>query len=276
MVLISQTLLLDTNIIHKVKATMFKAVPKSLALASAFSLATLFTVSSNATIVEFHTSEGNFKVNLHDQTTPKTVENFLKYVNDDDYDNTVVHRLVPNFIMQAGGFSFEGNLPLTSIPTDASVINEPIYSSVRGTIAMAKKANDANSATSQWFVNYKDNSANLDTQNSGFTVFGEVIEGMDVIDKIALLPNCQNIPMPGFTNELCADSSFVPGVENFVTISDVTIIDSTVVTDASLASVKNTLINKKTSSSGSGGGSLSFITLLALSLFGLRRKAKVK
>jgi peptidyl-prolyl cis-trans isomerase A (cyclophilin A) len=274
MLLISLALLSIIYITQKVKVTMFKAVPKSHVLASAFTLTTLFSVSGHATIVEFHTSQGNFKVNLHDQTTPKTVENFLKYVNDDDYDNTVVHRLIPNFVMQGGGFSFEGNLPLTAIPTDASVINEPIYSSVRGTIAMAKPGSNANGATSQWFVNYKDNSANLDTQNGGFTVFGEVIEGMDTIDKIALLPNCQDIPMPGFTNELCADSSFVPGVENFVTISDITIADSTKVTDASLTSVKNTLINKSNTSSDSGGGSFTYVMLFALSLFGLRRKTK--
>jgi peptidyl-prolyl cis-trans isomerase A (cyclophilin A) len=274
LLLISLTLPSNINIIYKVKVTMNKSVSKSLALASAFSIATLYSLSSSATIVEFHTSEGNFKVNLHDQTTPKTVENFLKYVNDDDYDNTVIHRLIPNFIMQGGGFSFDGTLPLTPIPTDNSVTNEPIYSNVKGTIAMAKPGNNINGASSQWFINYKDNSAGnaqLDTQNGGFTVFGEVIEGMDVIDKIALLPNCQDIPMPEFTNERCADSSFVPGVENFVTISDVTITDSTVVTDASLASVKNTLIDKNKTSSGSGGGSLSYLTLLVLSLFGFRQ-----
>lgn len=252
---------------------MYKAAHKSFALASALSLTALFSWSSQATIVEFETSHGNFKVNLHDKTTPKTVENFLKYVTDGDYNNTVVHRLIPNFIMQGGGYSFEGSLPLTPIPTDSSVINEPVYSSVKGTIAMAKKASGPNSATSQWFINYKDNSANLDVQNGGFTVFGEVIEGMENIDQMALLPICKDIPMPEFTNKKCADSNFVPGVENFVTIYSVTISDDTAITDANLASVKNTLINKEKTSSDSGG-SLSIIALFALSLFGFRRKIK--
>jgi peptidyl-prolyl cis-trans isomerase A (cyclophilin A) len=242
---------------------MFKAVPKSLAIASAFSLATLFSFASHATIVEFETSQGKFKINLHDQTTPKTVENFLKYINDGDYDNTVVHRLVRDFIIQAGGFKFDGELPLKKIAVDSSVINEPIYSNVRGTIAMAKLGGDPNSATNQWFVNYKDNSANLDVQNGGFTVFGEVVEGMDVLDSLALLTNCQEVPMPEYTSEQCADSSFVPGVENFVTIHRVTIIDSSTSTDSSLSSVKN---------NSSSGGSLSYVVLCALSLFGFRRK----
>jgi peptidyl-prolyl cis-trans isomerase A (cyclophilin A) len=246
---------------------MYKAIPKSLALAGTLSLATLFSFSSHATIVEFETSQGNFKINLHDQTTPETVENFLKYINDGDYNNTVIHRLVSGFIVQAGGKKFDGNFPLTSIDVDNSIQNEPIYSNVRGTIAMAKQPNNPNSATSQWFVNYKDNSANLDVQNGGFTVFGEVIEGMDNLDNLASLYNCQEIPMPGYTNEQCTDSSFVPGVENFVTISNVSITDSAVVTDASLASVKNTLINKD-------GGSLSYFVLCALALFGFRRKTQ--
>lgn len=254
---------------------MSKAVFKSLALASTLSLTTLLSFSCNATIVEVETSHGKFKINLHDQTTPKTVENFLNYVNNGDYNNSVVHRLIPNFIMQAGGFSLEGGLPLTPISTDASVINEPVYSSVQGTIAMAKKANLPHSATNQWFINYKDNSSNLDTQNGGFTVFGEVIEGMDKINAMAALPICREVPMPGYTTEQCADVNFVPGAENFVIIHSITIIDATVVTDANLSSVKNTsLSTTEPSDSSGGGGSLSYFALLSLALFGLRRKVK--
>jgi len=253
---------------------MSKAVFKSLALASTLSLTTLLSFSCYATIVEVETSHGNFKINLHDQTTPKTVANFLKYVTDGDYDDTVVHRLLPNFVMQAGGFSFEGDFPLTPISTDSTVINEPVYSSVQGTIAMAKPGTNPNGATSQWFINYKNNSSNLDTQNGGFTVFGEVIEGMENINNMATLPNCKEVPMPGYDNEKCADSNYVPGVDNFVTIHNITIIDSTVVTDANLSSVKNTLLTPTDSSGGSSGGSLSYFALLSLALFGLRRKVK--
>ena len=148
------------------------------------------STSSFATVVEFTTSQGNFKVNLHDETTPETVANFLKYINDGDYNNTVVHRVVPDFVMQAGGFEFTGGFPLTPIATDSAIINEPVFSNVRGTIAMAKVANNENSATSQWFVNLSDNSggtAELDTQNGGFTVFGEVIEGLENIDNLSLI-----------------------------------------------------------------------------------------
>ncbi|TWX56340.1 peptidylprolyl isomerase [Colwellia hornerae] len=255
---------------------MYKASPKTLALLSACSIATLLSVSSNATIVEFETSQGNFKVNLHDKTTPKTVENFLKYINDGDYNNTVIHRLVPNFIVQAGGLRFDGDFPLTPISVDSTVNNEPLYSNVRATIAMAKVGNSPNSATSQWFINYKDNSAILDIQNGGFTVFGEVIEGMDNLDQIALLPLCQDIPMPEYTSEQCANSNFVPAVENFVTINNVTIFNSSTTTAESLSPVKNTLINKESSSGdSSGGGSLSYLALLVLSLVGLRRKTKI-
>jgi peptidyl-prolyl cis-trans isomerase A (cyclophilin A) len=274
MLVISLALLSNTTISEKFKVTMYKFVPKSLALVSALSIATLFSALSNATVVEIATSQGNFKVNLHDQTTPKTVENFLKYINDGDYNNTVVHRLVPNFIMQAGGFKFNGDLPLTPIDVDDSIQNEPIYSNVRGTIAMAKLGNNPNSATSQWFINYKNNSANLDLQNSGFTVFGEVIEGMDNVDKIALIQLCQERPMPGYTSEQCANSNFVPGVDNFVTIYSVTIIDSSATTDTNLASVKNTLINKEESITSDSGGSLSYFVLCALTLLGFRRKLK--
>jgi len=253
---------------------MSKAVLKSLAVASTLSLTSLLSFSSNATIVEVETSQGNFKINLHDQTTPKTVENFLKYVTDGDYNNTVVHRLVPNFVMQTGGYSLEGGLPLTPINTNATVKNEPVYSSVQGTIAMAKPGNNPNGATSQWFVNYKDNSSILDTQNGGFTVFGEVIEGMDNINSMADLLICREVPMPDYTAEQCADVNFVPGVENFVTIHSITVIDSTVVTDATLSSVKNTSLSTSEPDGGGGGGSLSYFALLSLAFFGLRRRIK--
>ena len=243
------------------------------------------SASSFATVVEFTTSQGNFKVNLHDETTPETVANFLKYINDGDYNNTVVHRLVPEFVMQAGGFEFTGDFPLNPIATNSAVINEPVYSNVRGTIAMAKVANDENSATSQWFVNLSDNSggaASLDTQNGGFTVFGEIIEGMDNIDNMADLFLCSDIPMPDYNAAQCSDSSFVPGVENFVTIETVTIFDGTVNTADSLAAVENTSLTPPTTppvvteptNSSSGGGSFAWFSLLFASLLTLRRRFK--
>ena len=241
------------------------------------------SASSSATIVEFAISQGNFKVNLHDETTPVTVANFLKYINDGDYNNTVVHRAVPDFVMQAGGFEFTGDFPLSAIATDNTITNEPVYSNVRGTIAMAKIGGSVNSATSQWFVNLSDNSggsAALDLQNGGFTVFGEIIEGMDNIDNIADIFSCGDIPMPDYTASQCADSSFVPGVENFVTIETVTIVDATVNTADSLAAVKNTSLNttppvtSEPTKSSSGGGSMAWFSLLFTGLIALRRRFK--
>lgn len=261
---------------YKTKSMNFSKLSK-ISLAAL----TFISLSSSATIVEFNTSHGNFKVNLHDETTPETVSNFLKYVTDEDYNNTVVHRVVPDFVMQAGGFEFTGNLPLTAIATDSSIKNEPVYSNVRGTIAMAKVANNENSATSQWFVNLSDNSGGapkLDSQNGGFTVFGEVIEGMDNIDAIAGLALCTEIPTPGLTAEQCADSSFVPGDENFVTIISVTITDSTINSANSLTPVKNTSlpvtppVTPEPPKSDSSGGSLAWFSLFFTGLVALRRR----
>lgn len=245
----------------------------------------LVTSSSHATIVEFQTSLGNFKVNLHDQTTPIAVENFLGYVNDGDYDNTIVHRTANNFVIQGGGAVFEGQLPPTWIETRSAITNEPVYSNVTATIAMAKLGGDLNSATSQWFINLKNNSTLLDPidpQGGGaFTVFGEVIEdGMDVVNSIANVERCdtrkpgfRELPMLNYS-DFCGDDSAVPSQENFVTINTVTIYDSTIVTDGNLASVPNTRYQSSTGSGPSiGGGSAHWVILLLAALsFAVRRK----
>jgi peptidyl-prolyl cis-trans isomerase A (cyclophilin A) len=130
-------------------------------------------------------------VDLFDDLTPATVTNFLKYVNSGEYQSTVIHRSVPGFIVQGGGYGIpadvSGNSPFPQIATNfPSPVNEFNRTNTRGTIAMAKLPGDPNSATSQWFFNLADNSANLDHQNGGFTAFGWVVgSGMtDVIDKI--------------------------------------------------------------------------------------------
>ncbi len=93
-----------------------------------------------ATVVLVKTSLGNFEVNLFDQTTPLSVANFLTYVNKGSYNNTLVHRTLPGFVMQGGGFTYSGNntAPFTATAVLAPVKNEPLYSNLRGTIAMAK------------------------------------------------------------------------------------------------------------------------------------------
>ena len=107
------------------------------------SLLASLSFASHATIVEMQTSQGTIEINLFDQQTPKTVENFLSYVQDDSYNETVIHRSIDNFVIQGGGFTFSDTLdPITTKP---AVINEPVFSNVKGTIAMAKLGGNPNS-----------------------------------------------------------------------------------------------------------------------------------
>ncbi|MDH5434732.1 MAG: peptidylprolyl isomerase, partial [Gammaproteobacteria bacterium] len=131
----------------------FKSL-KTKSFLSLFLFSSMFLAQSvKATIVQFETPFGNFEVNLYDEKAPKTVANFLSYVNDGDYSNTVFHRSVSGFIVQGGGFIYNGSMPLDTTVNKGSVRNEPVFSNVRGTIAMAKLANDPNSASNQWFFN---------------------------------------------------------------------------------------------------------------------------
>ncbi|MGK7879623.1 MAG: peptidylprolyl isomerase [Crocosphaera sp.] len=137
---------------------------------------------------------GIINVLLFDQAesgAPLTVDNFINYAEDDDYVNSIIHRSVPGFVIQGGGFTIN-NLEVSDVPDDPAVQNEfsSDRSNLRGTIAMAKLGNNPNSATNQWFFNLEDNSSNLDNQNGGFTVFGEVLSQNDlaVIDEIATVP----------------------------------------------------------------------------------------
>ncbi len=134
--------------------------------------------------VEFETSMGNFIVELYPKKAPITVANFLAYVNDGFYTDTIFHRVIPGFMVQCGGF--EQNME------EKESKREPIKNeadnglgNTRGTLAMARTS-DINSATSQFFINVKDN-AFLDhgQRDFGYAVFGKVITGMEVIDKIA-------------------------------------------------------------------------------------------
>jgi cyclophilin family peptidyl-prolyl cis-trans isomerase len=143
-------------------------------------------VSARAgTKVRIATPVGNIDLELYDADKPVTVQNFLNYVQSGRYANSFAHRLEPGFVLQSGGYYLNGS-SVTSVTTDAPIVNEyatgTVYSNVKGTIAMAKVDGDPDSATSQWFLNLGDNSANLDNQNGGFTVFGHVIAGMDVLE----------------------------------------------------------------------------------------------
>lgn len=223
--------------------------------------ALLVSAGAGATIVRFETPMGYFDVNLYDKRTPATVANFLGYVSSGAYNNMVVHRSVPGFVVQGGGYSFPGALPLGLIPERAPVINEPLLSNVRGTIAMAKIGGNPNSATNQWFVNVANNSANLDVQNGGFTVFGEVIgSGMAVIDAINALPTfvysnvSDSLPLRNYTAANAAAGTPVTD-QNIVYATSVYVLDSNVDSAASLTPTPNTLLGQPSGGGSTGGGS---------------------
>ena len=146
-------------------------------------------LSSNAgTIVRVSTTIGDFSIELLDDIAPITVQNFLNYVNRNDYNGTYFHRVVDNFVAQGGAYRFQEFVGPIDVATDPPIVNEFSVSNTRGTVAMAKLEGDPNSATNQWYVNIADNT-NLDTLNGGFTVFGNVLgDGMDLVDEIDNLP----------------------------------------------------------------------------------------
>jgi peptidyl-prolyl cis-trans isomerase A (cyclophilin A) len=138
------------------------------------------TKKSSAPRVRFETSMGAFTLELNPTKAPITVKNFLSYVDEGYYAGTVFHRVISNFMIQGGGFTEDMNKKKTKAPIKLETGRG--LSNMRGTIAMAR-TNNPNSATSQFFVNVKNN-RNLDAMGGGYAVFGKVIEGMDIIDNI--------------------------------------------------------------------------------------------
>lgn len=187
------------------------------------SLLTIPTLRA-ATLVDFSTTFGGFEVQLYDDQTPITVSNFLSYVDAGLYDHSIIHRSIPGFILQGGGYDLSSS-QLYTIPPGSPIQNEPGISNVRGTIAMAKLGGDPNSATCQWFFNLADNSSNLDYQNGGFTVFGRVLgNGMDVVDAMAAVPTYDATPQLGsaFSNLPLLNPSLT--ANNLVMINSVTVV----------------------------------------------------
>ncbi len=134
-------------------------------------------------VVIFSTSMGDITIELLSEEAPVTAKNFLDYVDAGFFDGTIFHRVIPGFVIQGGGFTADMNQK----PTRAPIKNEADNGvrNLRGTLSMARTS-DINSATSQFFINLKDN-AFLDhgSRDFGYAVFGRVVEGMDVVDKIA-------------------------------------------------------------------------------------------
>ena len=134
-------------------------------------------------MVVFETTLGNITIKTFPDKAPISVENFLKYVDDGYFDDTIFHRVIPGFMIQGGGFTED----MAQKSTNAQIKNEADngLTNNRGTLSMARTS-DVNSATSQFFINLKENDfLNHGSRDFGYAVFAEVSEGMDVVDKIA-------------------------------------------------------------------------------------------
>ncbi len=151
--------------------------------------------------VDIETSLGTIRVELDPAAAPKTVANFLQYVNDGFYNGTQFHRVIPGFMVQGGGFTAEYTQKPTRppVPIESESSVKAGLSNAVGTIAMARTG-DPNSATAQFFINVADNKRldfkSADARGYGYTVFGKVVSGMDVVNKIAATPTGPGGPFP--------------------------------------------------------------------------------
>jgi len=155
--------------------------------------------------VTLRTNHGDIRLELYPQEAPVTVANFLQYANDGFYDGTVFHRVISHFMIQGGGLAYEGEeteVRLIPKPTRDPIVNEADngLKNERGTVAMAR-TNDINSATSQFYINVElngslDHKGKDDSRSWGYTVFGRVVSGMDVVDEIRFVETGpQDVPV---------------------------------------------------------------------------------
>jgi peptidyl-prolyl cis-trans isomerase B (cyclophilin B) len=140
--------------------------------------------------VILHTNHGAITIELFEDKAPESVKNFIQYARDGHYDGTLFHRVIPNFMIQGGGFDTDFNQKSTREPITNEADNG--LENTRGTLAMAR-TNDPHSATSQFFINVTDNGflnhrSKASGQTWGYAVFGQVVEGMDVVDAIREVP----------------------------------------------------------------------------------------
>jgi cyclophilin family peptidyl-prolyl cis-trans isomerase len=201
---------------HAAEVTMFK----SLLLAATLALPVAAVAQETATPaapaadakatapsadkprVTLRTTQGDIVLELDKRAAPITVDNFVKYARAGQYDGTIFHRVIDGFMIQGGGYTPE----LVGKPTRAPIMNEAPngLKNTRGTVAMARTA-DPHSATAQFFINVADNAAldhiaTTDSRSWGYAVFGKVVEGMDVVDRIKALPTrregaMENLPV---------------------------------------------------------------------------------
>jgi peptidyl-prolyl cis-trans isomerase A (cyclophilin A) len=166
----------------------------------ALAAALLGSAATHAQTVKLATSAGDIVIELDAGKAPKTVDNFVKYVKAGQYDGTIFHRVIPNFMIQGGGMTADMKEKPTRAPIPLESRNG--LSNVRGSVSMARTS-DPNSASAQFFINVKDN-VRLDAANSpdgnGYAVFGKVVSGMDVVDKIRVVPTGSKGPYDDVPN----------------------------------------------------------------------------
>jgi cyclophilin family peptidyl-prolyl cis-trans isomerase len=174
---------------------------KSLLALSLTALTAIYSVANTAAAetvqrVKLATSAGDIVLELYPEKAPKTVENFVQYVKEKHYDGTIFHRVIPNFMIQGGGFDAN----FTEKPTRKPVMHEGRQAfeaglrNTLGSVAMAR-TNDPQSATAQFFINVKDNSfLDPSAQTPGYTVFGKVVSGMEAVNSIKAVPTGQRGP----------------------------------------------------------------------------------
>jgi len=215
----------------------------SRTLLGAFAVSAMLAIPvAMADTVVIETPLGDIELELLTEDAPNTVANFLRYIENGSYTKSFMHRSVPGFILQGGGFTFDGvnsNFIFTFDPIE----NEFKIPNTRGTVAMAKIGNSPDSATSQWFINLADNSENLDNQNGGFTVFARVVgNGMavaDAIGELAIMPFNKHpeLPVIDYTAADFNNGKFITEanlVMTDVTATDVTPVEGEFVMNAGL------------------------------------------
>lgn len=159
--------------------------------------------------VKLDTSLGGILLELYPDRAPGTVKNFLQYVRDGHYDQTIFHRVVPGFVVQGGAYDLHYREKPTREPIKLEA--DTGLSNVRGTVAMARYA-EPDTATASFFINLEDNTR-LDELNGGYAVFGRVIEGMDVVDGMARIPTGPGGPFPAEVPQILIvleDAEIVP------------------------------------------------------------------